>query len=100
MEKLRTSKIFLKMAGGRMHIPHPTPLDPPLVISYRNHQKSLAYYSHLAPLILFFFTKRQNEREEEAWHNIHTYLCTQSPDSHCFDLFFFFLFISSHLITA
>ena len=25
MEKLYTLKIFLKMAGGRMHIPHPTP---------------------------------------------------------------------------
>ena len=25
MEKLHTSKVFLKMAGGRMHTPHPTP---------------------------------------------------------------------------
>ena len=25
MEKLYTSKTFLKMAGGRMHTPHPTP---------------------------------------------------------------------------
>ena len=50
------------MAGGKMHTPHPTPLDPPLAISYRNHQKSLAYFSHLAPLILLFFTKRQNQK--------------------------------------
>ena len=48
-------KKFLKMAGGRMHNPHPTPLDPPLVISYRNHQKSLAYFSHLAPLVALFY---------------------------------------------
>ena len=34
MEKLYTSKTFLKMAGGRIHTPHPTPLDPPLAISY------------------------------------------------------------------
>ena len=31
------------------------PLDPPLAISYRNHQMSLAYFSPLAPLVLFFF---------------------------------------------
>ena len=45
------SKTFLKMADGKMHIPHPTPLDPPLAISYRNHQKIQAYFSHLAPLV-------------------------------------------------
>ena len=58
MEKLYTSKTFLKMAGGRMHTPHPDLLT----ISHRNHQKSLAYLSHLAPLILFIFTKRQSQR--------------------------------------
>ena len=62
MEKLYTSKAFLKMAGGKMHTPHPTPLDPSLAISYRNHQKSLAYFSHLAPLILFFFAKKQSQK--------------------------------------
>ena len=40
-----TSKMFLKIAGGRMDIPHPTPLDPPLAMSYGNHQKSLTYFS-------------------------------------------------------
>ena len=31
MENLYTSKIFLKMTGGlKIHIPNPTPLDPPL----------------------------------------------------------------------
>ena len=37
--------------------PHPTPLDLPLSISYKNHPKNLAYFSHLAPLVLFLFTK-------------------------------------------
>ena len=57
MEKLYISKTFLKMSGGGMHTPHLTFL----AISYRNHQKSLAYFSHLAPLILFIFTKRQSQ---------------------------------------
>ena len=40
MEKLHrsTSKTFLKIAGGRMHTPHPTSQ----VTSYRNHEKRLA----------------------------------------------------------
>ena len=58
MEKLHTSKTLLKMAGGGCIPFHPTPLD----ISYRNHQNSLAYFSHLAPLILFFFTKRRSQK--------------------------------------
>ena len=29
MEKLYTSKTFLKMAGGGMHTPHPTPRSAP-----------------------------------------------------------------------
>ena len=61
MKKLFTSKTFSKMAGGRRHTSHPTPLDPPLAISYKHHQISLAYFSHLAPLILFCFTKRQSQ---------------------------------------
>ena len=46
------------MTGGRMHIPHPIPL----VIKWGNHQKSLAYFSHLARLVLLFFTKRQSQK--------------------------------------
>ena len=74
MEKLYTSKTFSKMAGGRRLTPYPSPLNPPLAISYRNHQKSLAYFNHLAPLILFFFAKRQSQKERtgegvEEWHN-------------------------------
>ena len=68
MEKLYTPKTFSKMAGGRMHTPHPFPLNPPLVISYKNHRKSQAYFSHYAPLYLFFFTERQSQKEG-AWHN-------------------------------
>ena len=50
MEKLYTSETFLKMSGGRMRTSHPTLL----AISYnRNYHKSLAYFDHLAPLILF-----------------------------------------------
>ena len=67
MEKLYTSKTFSKMAGGRMHTFHPTPLDPLLAISYKNHQKSLAHFNHLAPLVLFFFTKRRSQKG--AWLN-------------------------------
>ena len=61
MEKLYLSQIFLKMAGERMHTPHSSPLDPPLPISYKSHQNSLAYFRHLAPLV-FFFTKRQSQK--------------------------------------
>ena len=57
-----TSKTLLKMAGGRMHTLHPTPLDPHQVISYKNHQLSLAYFNHLVPLALFFLTKKQSQR--------------------------------------
>ena len=37
MEKLYTSKTFLKMAGGRMHTPHATPLDLPLAVNRDGH---------------------------------------------------------------
>ena len=62
MEKLYTSKTSLKMAGrGCLPLILP-PLDPSLAISYRNHQKSMAYFSYLAQLILFLFTKRQSQK--------------------------------------
>ena len=57
------------MAGGRMHILYPTPLNSYLAMCYRNHQKNLAYFSHLAPLVLFFFTKRQCQKGGGAWYN-------------------------------
>ena len=47
-----------------MHTSHLTPLDLPLAITYRKHQKSLTYFSHLAPLRLFFLilAKRQSQK--------------------------------------
>ena len=59
---MHTSETFLKIFSGRMHTPHPNPLDPSLTIIYGNHQKSLAYFSHLEPLALFLFTKRQSQK--------------------------------------
>ena len=53
-EKLYASKAFLKMAGERMRTRYPTPLEQPLAMSHKNHQKSLAYFSHSAPLVSFF----------------------------------------------
>ena len=50
------------MASGKIYTPHPTPLDPLLAIGLRNNRKSLAYFSHMAPLILFFFSKRQSQK--------------------------------------
>ena len=65
------------MGGG---IPHPISVDPPRAISYRNHQKSLAYFSHLTPLILLIFTKRQSQKErtggEMAQRPLNTLLTT------------------------
>ena len=62
-------KNIFETAGRKMHTLHPAPLDPLQAISYRNHQRSLTYFSHLAILILFFFTKRQNQRGGGARHN-------------------------------
>ena len=63
MEKLYTSKTFLKRAGGRMHTPHPTFFESALVVSYRNHEKSLACFSRMALSVLFFFyQKAESER--------------------------------------
>ena len=54
MEKLYTPKIFLKMAGGWMHTPHSTPLNP-----QQKPSKESGNFSHSASLVLFLFTKRQ-----------------------------------------
>ena len=57
-EKIVYIKTFLKMASGRMHTLHPTSQ----AINQKNHQKSPAYFTHLAPLILFFFIKRPSQK--------------------------------------
>ena len=61
MEKLYTSKTFLKMAGGRMHIAYPSSYAPGSAPGYKLQMflKSLVYFSHLTPLILFLVTNRQ-----------------------------------------
>ena len=61
MEKLYTLKTFLKMAGGKMHTPHLTPGSVP-GYKHQKPSKESAYSSHLAPLTLFFFTKRQSQK--------------------------------------
>ena len=70
MEKLNLLKTFLKMAGGRMHTPHPNSLYPPPAISYRNHQKSRTHFSHLAvgTINLVLFTTRLSQKRG-AWLN-------------------------------
>ena len=58
-------KHFLKWQVGDIQYPSSYFLDPSLAISYKNHQISLAYFSHLEPLTLIFVTKRQESREED-----------------------------------
>ena len=58
MEKLYVSKAFLKMAGGRMHASHPTPPVPVPGYKLQKPSKESGIFQTLAPLILFFFTKR------------------------------------------
>ena len=41
-----------------LHTLHPSPL----AINCRNLQKRVAYFSYLAPLTLFFFTKRRSQK--------------------------------------
>ena len=65
MEQLHASKAYLKMADGRMRTPHPTHMYPPLALSYRNFAPLILYFKYcnpLAPLILFFLTKRQSQK--------------------------------------
>ena len=56
MENLYLSKTQLKKAGEVNTFSHliPNPLDLPQAISYKSHQKCLAYFSHLAPFVLFY----------------------------------------------
>ena len=60
MEKLYLSKTKLKTAGEVNTHPSSHPLDPPQAISYKSHQNSLAYFSHLALFVLFI--KRQTQK--------------------------------------
>ena len=64
MEKLYTSKTLLEMASGRVYTPgpHPTTLDLPPTMSYRNHRKSRAYFRYLQSSVLFLLTKRPGQK--------------------------------------
>ena len=59
-------KNIFEMANGRMHSLHPTPL----AISYRNHQKSLAYFSHFIGIVNFvlFYKWAESKVGGGAWH--------------------------------
>ena len=46
------------------------PIGSTLGHMLRKTRKGLAYFNHLAPLVLFFFTKKQSKRGwGGAWHN-------------------------------
>ena len=60
MEKLYTLKTFLKMVGGRGFASGH---------SYKNYQKSLSYFSHLAPLFCSSLLIGKVKKEEGPWHN-------------------------------
>ena len=70
MKKLHALKTFLKKAGGRMHTPHPTPLDSLLAIATETIKRiwHISVTWQLAPLVLFLFTDRQSQKRG-AWHN-------------------------------
>ena len=63
LQKICIVSIFENGWWEDAYTPHPNPLDPPLAISCRNHHKNLAYFSHLAPLVIdCFFFKRQIQK--------------------------------------
>ena len=61
MEKLNTSKTFLKMAGTDAY---PSSYPPRSAPGHKLHKpsKESGNFSYLARLILFFFIKRQSQR--------------------------------------
>ena len=65
-EKIVCIKHIFKNGWWEDAYPSSYPLNSPLAISYRNHQKNLAYFSHLAPLVLFLITKRQSQKGGEG----------------------------------
>ena len=54
MEKLYTSKTFLKMAGGRMHAPHPTPRSAPGHKQQKPSKESGIFLSFGTIFVLFY----------------------------------------------
>ena len=64
MEKLYTSKTFLKMAGGRMHTPHPNPPHPPLANGHKLQKpsKESGMFQPLSTISFFFLLKGRVKR--------------------------------------
>ena len=63
MEKLYTSKTFFKMADGRMHTPHPPPGSVPRYkLQKPSKEYGVPYFSHSAPLVSLFLTRRQSQK--------------------------------------
>ena len=62
MEKMYTSKTVLKVAGGRMHTPHPTSL----AIGYATETIKRVYpiFRSLGTINFVIFTKRQSQKGE------------------------------------
>ena len=64
MEKLYTSKAFLKMAGGRMHTPHPTPGSVPGRKLQKPSKESGILQSLGTVNFVLFYKKAQSKRED------------------------------------
>ena len=63
MKKINTSHTFLKMADERMHTLILAPGSAPRHKQQKLSKESgIAYFSHLAPLILLFPTRRQSQK--------------------------------------
>ena len=62
-------KTFLKMTGGRMHAPHPTPVSAPGQWLQKPSKESGIFQSLDIISILFLFTKRQSQKGRGAWDN-------------------------------
>ena len=56
------SKIFSKMAGEKIHIPHPTPPGPAPGHKLQKPLKESGYFSHLPPSVLFLSLKGRVKR--------------------------------------
>ena len=68
MEKLLTSKTFLKMAGGRMHTPHPTPLDPPPGHKLQKPSKKSGIFQSLGTIIFVLFLLKSRVKRGGGGH--------------------------------
>ena len=59
MEKLYTSKAFLKMASKKMHNPYPTPPGSNLGHKLQKPSKESGIFQSLGTINFVLFTKRQ-----------------------------------------